>query len=720
VSLAIVAGSCAPGRERAEPIALGPPERVSVNWNPPQTTIDSRYLKMAKALLGNGLGDPRWGTYCEVTVKAFANERYTQGRTKHGWVRPDGKHVVLLDGLEYPLKSLIRKANIHDMSSFGRNNPLLTDSSNFDPFSTVAAPAMLLLTGHPELAASAFKDDQRVQRGNPARELCTSLFEEIYMRVAQALLADQDAAGLSWARRLAQVAQVARSQGVNPDLVDLGPFKQTQLEFAQDLFHYMDQRVKGDQVRTAKSTSHDAMAELIESLDHIKGQQYHKLSTFIDYTSDPICSAILDRGKAAVPALIDAMGRDRRFIGYFAVSGGMSEPTYTVHPTTEIIAELLSKIWPSSIVCFKNSREQTALALRAAWPGDSRRTENEQWAEVLADDHSTPGNWLKAAQYLVSPRVSTCVGGRRMSAPDPVSPLRAASLQAARGAEIGGLMAKRALQIARTSTGTLDELQNCADALSLGECLGFWSPSTCAEPLRELTKLAQRTIVRGTSGHADYGQIYAEPYSRIIAFRLQCGDRSAIDDLPQVLQTFTPATWVSLRVLKPFGMLPHDPETQAAIDKYVVHLQKQMLSSSPQTVYEIAYFLIRPAMGSPLLANSSFRRMLATACTNRVSGIDAWVQGANSLDFSTGRGGRDSFNILGVNPDQPTKKHIAVSAGDFVAQVISDIPTAPPYCMVWPAEKRQAAKQNLTKWLLDDTENWLGKARSTSRYWGED
>ncbi len=44
------------------------PEIVSIAWTPPSTTVDPDYVKAAKALLGNGLADPRKGKFCHVKV----------------------------------------------------------------------------------------------------------------------------------------------------------------------------------------------------------------------------------------------------------------------------------------------------------------------------------------------------------------------------------------------------------------------------------------------------------------------------------------------------------------------------------------------------------------------------------------------------------------------------------------------------------------------------
>ena len=66
-------------------------------------------------LLGNGLSDPREGQFCRVKVAIGFLPFETPSATEaFGWVLPDDKQAVLMDGLEYPIQSKIGPADLDE------------------------------------------------------------------------------------------------------------------------------------------------------------------------------------------------------------------------------------------------------------------------------------------------------------------------------------------------------------------------------------------------------------------------------------------------------------------------------------------------------------------------------------------------------------------------------------------------------------------------------
>ncbi len=671
---------------------------------------------MAKALLGNGLGDPRGGTFCEVTVDFPETSPFTGNPTNYGWVKPHGKTVVLLNGLEFPLRAIIRKANLEAIKGGSEPSPVSRYFSPFDPTMVEVTPAVLIAAGRPDLARIVYKDYCAGRHGHDSNLLSEAVFSQIKYHVAEALRANRDLEALRWAKNLLKVARVLEAQGIMPTEEELQPFQETQLDFALELASYLDERAKRPSKQPQGVTPSTEITQLIARMDMIQGQQIHKLNPNINYTGDPIYSAILGKGNSAVPALIDALDRDRRFTAFFSVAGGMSTPTNTIHPVAEIIEELLTRIWPSSQVCFSDDREATVEALRKAWVLDSKRSKFEQWAEVLAADNPTPRAWLQAAQHLVNPRVRIYGYMDEPVNSDLRSPLAAAPLQATRGGEIGGLMAKRAIQLVKRKHGEASEMDDCEQALSIGECLSFWSPSTCLPALQELTHLAGTAMTNWTNSHLEHGQLCSGAFSRVISYRLHAGDRTAIADLGRVVHTFKPHFSLTVSELKPLWMLPNDPEMRGVVDKYMRMFKKEIDSPDVSNVVSLDSALLEVAINSPLLTFASFRKVLAAGCGNTASGIEAWTSDGKSLEYNVPNRSSGGFGVLSFPAEVPLSKHFSVTAGDFVAQRVGDLAGAPPYCMIWPNQRRREAKTALKKWLLDDTRDWLKVAKLSPRY----
>ena len=696
------------------------PALVKVAWDPPKTTIDPRYVKTAKALLGNGLADPRGGKFCQVTLKPLPNSTWIHLDTRNGWVLPNAKSVVFADGLEYPVTVVGQPANLDD-SVKGNGFGLFGGFGGSG--SALAAPAVLLLAGRPDLAETMFQRYAGIEGKDPSFALTDSLFRQIYSQAAQALSAKQDAQGLSWARRLLTVAEVESSEHIPvPDLVR-EPFAFSRLDFARNLYQDMVRRTSSATPSSSESSKPDITEEqwrvdkMIKRLADVSIQPVGRWQS-VDYSQDPTYLAIRGQGQKAVPELIEALAHDRRFTRTVTSEDRMFVPTYTMHPVSEVIFDLLMKVWPSSRLWVTKDQVSMADGLRKAWPADTKLTVPEQWVEVLASDKVTPTDWLTACQYLVTSSDVLHPGAWVQTKPIAAAQMNGAPLFAKRGAEISSLIAKRAIQMAKTQKGEANDLHTCADALFVGDCLSKWSPKTSTAALAELTHIVRDTILKWTAGHPEYGLTCADPFSRVITDRIRNGDRSAVADFGQVVMTFAPNTWITPRELEPFWLLLHDPVMHAITERYLSEMGKKLASPEKGVATKVDLFLADTALVSPMLAMSAFRRMLVTGCENEANVGEAWAekQGANeSLNYSLtdGSGGN---RTNGVDPNQPLGTKIAISNGDYLAQLISEIKGAPRYCMIWPTQQRKGAKAALIKWLSDDKLDWLKIAKGSPQY----
>ena len=702
---------------------------VSKNWTPPKTTIDPSYVKMAKALLGNGLGDPRGGKFCHVVVRAQANGWGLEDLTGYGWVVPNANTAVLSDGLEYPIKSVLSPASLDALFAKPDYEDKLClsglhgiDGSESTPD---ASPAMLLLAGRSDLAEIVFRRRPSIGNlKNSGAMLANSVFQEDYKQVAEALKMRRDALGLRWAKRLLAVAEVEQVERAGSRILNTKPFVWTNLAFARDLYHEMLRRTLAKPSNNAVTAGMDdktRIANVVDQVDEVEGRPMHKLNPTLAYTEDSTFTDIYALGSKAVPALIDALEYDRRFARIPTAQRGLVffDTDYVIHPVVDIIYELLLDIWPSSERWTNQDPKAMAQALRKEWPAESHLTKAEQWVEVLADDKAEPNEWLLAAEYL------GLKGEHENSMlnlqPDPMDVTNVGRLKATREVEVGNLMAKRALQMVKTQKGSTDDLDTCASALLVGDYLANWSLTSSWKALAELCEVARQTVAKRTVGHPEYGQFCLGLLARVNADRIQNGDRSAIADSGKAPVPAVPTSWIRPRELKQFWLLPNDPQMRAVTGKYFGEMSKYLASSDTKTALDVDFFLVDETIESPTLTVPAYRKMLVTGCKNETKAGEAWAEYKDhfiELSYSFVNGAVGTIDSTGGEVGQAPGKQISVSVGDYLAQIVSRIDGAPHFCMIWPRQRRKEAKEKLIQWLSDDSRDWLKVAKTSPRYSG--
>ncbi len=337
------------------------PEVVSSDWTPPNTSIDADYVIAAKALLGNGLADPRKGRFCHVRVSigdaAWSPEAVKEG---YGWVDPDGKHAVLFDGVEYPIQSIPAPADLESIVKRGAGGAGIHTPSPIDVgTSSVVLPALLLLVGRTDLAEALFKSRPRGYSNSGAGYLFTHLAQRYNMLAAQALISRKDAEGVEWSRELFLVDTV-REKANLPAVRDVTVDRDESVEYANKLFHDFRRRVDHpkaepiDLVALRKQDQAHQIATLVEDLDTVEGKQMSQPGG-AEFYEEPVYGALVKEGQAAVPALIDAFQNDDRFSR--TVSYGRNFfPMRSIHTVKDVAWRLMCG----------NLAERHPLAIRTA------------------------------------------------------------------------------------------------------------------------------------------------------------------------------------------------------------------------------------------------------------------------------------------------------------------------------------------------------------------
>ncbi|HWD37606.1 MAG TPA: hypothetical protein VG944_02070 [Fimbriimonas sp.] len=700
-------------------------EVASVPWTPPNTKLDPDYVRAAKALLGNGLSDPRG----RVFEKVILNQPGLADL--YGWVSADHKRVTLLNGVETVVDGHVEPADLNTAL-----NDLLAETSKRPFFGyyyfqlSPATPALLLLAGDTRLAERAFETMPHLHEGNAADQLLARLTEAYYPVATGDLVRRRDRDGLEAAARMVRAIKVrlrfvqSKSAPANALLSRQEDERriQSSLEAAQSLYADLERRVKKpkpepvDVASLQKLDRPTRIATLIDDLDTVSG------------SDDPVCRALVAEGDATIPALIDAFERDTRLTRSFhmaSMSASLGNPgPPNVQPVKRIAEDLILEIWPSSVQCSYDMASLTAPKLRALWSSQRGLTEPERWLQVLRNDGLGTSRWLEAARFLTKPNGEAWFGGDvdipydRSKAPMTGEPLRAKY-----GEEIASLMAKRIAQVCKAGQGGAPYAM---DAMQLGHCLVEWAPNRAVPSLKLATdayleKFRQErnggSKLTGTMGE------FSSPAGIAIADRLALGDESAIADYKLLTESFRSLVpRVSPTLFAPVWKAPDNLKVRQIAVACLNRFAAGLSSTDPAEEFRAIEDLTRSLPYSPLLSFQPYRRLLVREMeSDRVLGTGKpLVQGGHRyVQFQLGNGmSKGSFGI--PSSDSPIKvgATFPVTIGDYLAGGLSGgFPkNAPKFSLLWTRTRRESARKSLETWLGDNHRDWLQIARSTLSY----
>jgi hypothetical protein len=260
-------------------------------------------------------------------------------------------------------------------------------------------------------------------------------------------------------------------------------------------------------------------------------------------------------------------------------------------------------------------------------------------------------------------------------------------------------------------------LEKSSESLQIGDCLARWAPATSEATLSELSKVALGLANSWNGNSANWANFVAAPFGRLVTDRLLLGDRSALSDYESAIPRFIPAGWIQSGAFSPLWSFSQDPEMESVARRYMDSLTKRLNTPDPQVAVETVENFVRGSVHSPLLSLPPFRELLVSGFSNDAKVGDGWVDSASHamMYFRLETRGTSLLSLPSdVNP--PSGVHIDVRVGDYIANIVAGIKGAPVFCMIWPIEKRNAAKTKLIQWLRDDRRNWLATAKDSPLY----
>jgi len=367
--------------------SLTEPTILSIPWNPPASSLDPSYVKLAKMLLGNGLSDPREGQFCRVKVAIGFLPFETPSATEaFGWVLPDDKQAVLMDGLEYPIQSKIGPADLDETVGM----MLAEKSTVLRPFTvnwnTDVTPALLLLVGRADLAERLLKPGSPQAHEFPAFSLCAELYRQAQYQFAKAFVSHKDKEGIVWASLMLKIATIQNREAI----VTRWPLSSAAIppvQVTRDLYTDVRRRFLGPQKdpiyipQAQKLETGKRLTLFMENLDNIIGRQFLSDSPDeLDYSRDPLYKAILAEGQKAIPELIDSLEFDKRYSRSVSYAFGTPYPTILkFHSVVDVIHALLGQIWPASKQMINTDPIAMASVLRQAWREQSGNNLKSSW-----------------------------------------------------------------------------------------------------------------------------------------------------------------------------------------------------------------------------------------------------------------------------------------------------------------------------------------------------
>jgi hypothetical protein len=686
------------------------------------------YLAATKELLGHGLGDPRGRRFSAILVYRDRPMPVPNEPKEFGWVSPDGKTAVMLDGVERPIihsEPADLEATIRRLES--ETKPAGTDYYRFGSVEiTPATPALVLLSGQPSLAGEVYGRVFSAEHA-PAYALVEILRSRLQWAATTLLEERRDTDALRCAEGLLGAIGVRYKfmpEAEQARHTDSGAEKQRALTLISDIKRRID-HPKQDPFDLASVRTMDQkrrIAALIEGLDTISS-----VTAIIPggpiYSTNPVCRALEDEGAAAVPALIDAYDHDTRLTRVQLPTGGPFPPRMVT--VKDAAFGILRDIWPSVATLRTSGPFPPASEVRETWAKVAGLSNCEQWLLVLQDDTARSDEWVRAAQYLVKRADERWLGDLRRPSTDPKAPMTGESLRKSRGTEIGTLMAKRCEFLSGRITGSTGDVFECANALRLCHCLAKWRPEQAVPVLRETcaNSLKMAETYRQSSNIED---ILGGAFGLVIADRFALSDRSAAKDYESFARYVEFQSWerpVSPDFFKPLGVRSMESDVAVVGSRVIGESSDDIASEDPELAFSVLEGPVGKLMATPLLGYKPYRELLIRGLRNKTKIGTAVVERRGDRlsptyrikgETQIGNWLEDKQGLSRLSSDD----RIDFSVGDLVVQriIAAQFAAMPRMMGPWTAKERSDARSATIAWLSDDSVDWLAVVRSSPFY----
>jgi hypothetical protein len=320
----------------------------------------------------------------------------------------------------------------------------------------------------------------------------------------------------------------------------------------------------------------------------------------------------------------------------------------------------------------------------------------EQYFDILRSDRSSPKQWLEAAEGLTTRR-------------DPLRPiLLGDSLRARHEREVDDLLARRADQMTmQVQTRNTQSLYDLANGLRVAHALYVWSARDSLATLRRVSDRTLRVTRDWSSGRESINDIVDAPYAEVLGDRMLLGDRQAFDLFADYADQMNLSDGLNPANLKPLWMLPNNSTVQRVGADFFKRVGRRFSSDGPDAANTAN--ITATLIGSPMIKVPAFREFLAQSL--RVGNVIGTARlsikdNRGSVTYKAGRSSGTRGLAANLSFNDFDRNEVRVSIGDYLAQELSFLPSAPMFYLAWNANRRDRARQDMAYWLRDRSVNW--------------
>lgn len=695
-----------------------PPEQHNP-WDAFGLDLPTNLISSTKILFDLGFADPRGCEYREFEYVAGSVWGGTNRVKAHGWVIPSGsdateRFAIGWDGLVYratqigPLADLQRDAGVlldqqAEMLQLAGTNHFAYWEGMSDIFprayylsetnATIAKILPLMRLGETNLAQRFWKNRQALRAMNelppdhadPFRELAFAWCWSLFDRAVCAHMYGDHAQSVEDCRELMQarpeLEQVMAQRGI-PGPLHIKPGTGS-VKTNQYYFDFLDPVpiLLADEERRMPEAARDPIPEesagrsnriaaLILNLDQVQARQWGQPGG-VSLNSDPMVTALIAEGDAAVPALLQCMESDRRLTR--SVSFFRDFDTHrNLIPVSAAAQAALDEIL--------NVRFDTTLEYRAYWEKYQAMEPAERWYQTLKDDQAGRKQWMQAAEnFLQRTDGKVTYHWKCTPLPDATNKFRyiAFDFHAKKDPSVSELMSQRALEIAPTNFTSTEDCWKFDDAANLGLMMTEWDPQ-CAKSA--LPKIIDHCPVYYERDPSWTTRDTAISFARLAIALGQLGDTSGVDRY---------ATWLAKQKIK--DLLDAMPEDLSPLG-YFPDLPSVRIAST--NVFQMGaydwYNDWNDLLKTRLVLNASFQQIILQGLSNQSKGGTFMLKTNGDCEIDTlytSGGGRFQPDPLAPAVGQMVTFRVC----DSIASRLTRIEGLPSVKVYWPEAERDTA-----------------------------
>jgi hypothetical protein len=544
--------------------------------------------------------------------------------------------------------------------------------------------------------------------------LATDWTWALFDRAVCAHMRGDDRLALLDARALARIEKTIEAEGDRRGFHDKlapGAKKESLLGFLAPLPSLLaDQerrnRNKPEPAQPKEKDRSRRIAGLIRQLENVSARQWGQPGG-VDLGGDGTVQAFIQEGDAAIEPLLKCLEEDQRLTrsvhfhrdffrhrsilgvheaAYVALVGILQTSFFGVASTGDDLTARGAE-----------GRKKVAAAIREYWNRFKGLPLTERWYRILADDKASIGQWLQAASNIVQPEdVSVTRGSmfgtgwvtvpNRKKGAKPT--VRGEVLRKKTDPSVTELLTRRIEQIRRSGAPGSERMYRLGDACRMTDQLAAWDPRGGLPVLRKQMKLCRDYLASDEGRNNNAYALLGPAIARFTQTRLQLGDRPALDEYADWIQTVGPtnASHSFLDVLRPFWENPTHPSLVAAAEK-------MFAERSAWTERFLLAFNTRDLASTPMVGVAGFRkRLLVELADTRPAGkVKFDKEGIGFLEVTDGWSGGAAIHTVGDPLAPKGATEVAFRICDYYTWSLSDLEGAPRCELYWPVSDRDKA-----------------------------